>query len=98
MIAGERDNGKEGWEEADFRHPNGVVADYFVVVDTYAYSPFVLAMFLDKEDAEAWVAAEHAANERSPDSDALCVLLARDNGNGQLRLWNSYDPAPEDGP
>ena len=84
-----------GWEEPDWRHANGHVADYYVVVETYAYSSQPIAMFLTEADATAWVAMDDKREERGESSDHLCVVLAREGESGKLMIWNSYEPAPE---
>lgn len=86
------------WEEADLRHANGCVADYYAVVETYAYSPQIEAMFRTEDEAVAWIKADNEANERPSESDHYCVVLAREGPGGKLFVWNSYEPAPEDGP
>lgn len=84
------------WEEPDWRHNNGHVADYYAVVETYAYSLQIEALFRTEQEALAWIAADNKQNERDEHSDHLCVLLAREGEDGKLMLWNSYEEAPRD--
>jgi hypothetical protein len=93
------------WEPVYFRHQNGAIRDFYGIFCCDDYAPEPVAIFSTKDDAEEWLKRE---KERPEDDRQLigdyCVSVMRgkpmtgDGSNDVMHVWNSYDPAPEDGP
>jgi hypothetical protein len=95
----------DAWEPVYWRHQNGVIKDFWGVFHADDCAPEPIAVFSSEQDAQDWLTLMRAhpdENRRLLGGDfAVSLLRSKDvpcTDEDALYVWNSHDPAPEDGP